>query len=61
VKNGRYFFYGGKGTLRTNVNSWRNRVSRLFSIAARLMAEEGGKFAFKPIQALRFPDALGLG
>lgn len=48
VKNERYFFYGGKGTLRTNVNSWRNRISRLFSIAARLMAEEGGKFAFKP-------------
>jgi integrase len=48
VKNGRYFFYGGKGTLRTNVNSWRNRIGRLFQIAARVMAEHGKKFAYKP-------------
>jgi integrase len=48
IKNERYFFYGGKGALRTNANSWRHRISRLFRIAARLMAEEGKEFASKP-------------
>jgi len=48
VKNGRYFFYGGKGKRTTNVSSWRNRINRLFKIAGRLLGERGLRFACRP-------------
>jgi integrase len=41
VKQGRYFFWGGKGTLRTNIGSWRSRVSDIFTLAEEMMQKDG--------------------
>jgi integrase len=41
TKNGRYFFLGGKGKLRTNINSWRARINDIFELAETLMEQDG--------------------
>lgn len=41
VKQGRYFFLGGEGKLRTNIASWRSRVNDIFQLAEGLMAKDG--------------------
>jgi len=48
LKNGRYFFCGGLGKMRTNVTSWRNRINRLFKSAARVPAARGERFTNPP-------------
>jgi integrase len=41
VKQGRYFFLGGEGTLRTNISSWRSRVNDVFRLAETIMERDG--------------------
>lgn len=41
VKQGRYFFWGGEGKLRTNISSWRARVNDIFKLAETLMEKDG--------------------
>jgi integrase len=41
VKKGRYFFLGGIGKLRTNINSWRSRITDVFKLAEALMEQDG--------------------
>lgn len=41
IKHGRYFFLGGEGKLRTNINSWRSRVNDVFKLAEGLMEKAG--------------------
>ena len=41
VKQERYFFLGGEGKLRTNVNSWRSRVADVFALAEKLIEKDG--------------------
>jgi integrase len=48
TKQGRYFFLGGKGTITTNVTSWKARVVRVLKIAEDLMNKDGKRFSFHP-------------
>ena len=41
VKQGRYFFWGGEGKLRTNITSWRSRINDIFQLAETLMKKDG--------------------
>jgi integrase len=41
VKQGRYFFLGGIGKRRTNINSWRSRITDIFNLAETLMERDG--------------------
>jgi len=40
-RQGRHFFWGGKGKLRTSITSWRSRVNDIFKLAEDLMEKDG--------------------
>src|SRR5580658_1664137 len=40
-RQGGYFFWSGKGKLRTNITAWRSRVNDILTLAEDLMAKDG--------------------
>jgi integrase len=48
VNDDEYFFLGGKGTLKTNITSWNNRVVWVLDKAEELMLADGKKFFEHP-------------
>lgn len=48
LKQGKYLFLGGKGTLRCNVSSWRNRLTRLFRLTEETLAKRGRSLSVHP-------------
>jgi len=48
VKQGRYFFRNGTGTMKTYINNWKIRVNKVLRIAEALMKKDGKKFSHHP-------------